>query len=81
MRDDSPGGSESTSSQVDCDPLSPALGFRPLGRLNMPSIHLPEFPEDVPTHPLLVVDYSLLVAGDLSEIDKLWGAATKLGFW
>ncbi|KAF8146492.1 hypothetical protein K438DRAFT_1627854 [Mycena galopus ATCC 62051] len=47
----------------------------------MPSTHFPEFPADVPTHPLLVVDYSLLVAGDRSEIDKLWGAATNLGFW
>ncbi|KAJ7911060.1 hypothetical protein B0H13DRAFT_2010409 [Mycena leptocephala] len=47
----------------------------------MPSIHFPEFPEDIPTHPLLVVDYSLLVAGDQAEINKLWGAATSLGFW
>ncbi|KAJ7910239.1 hypothetical protein B0H13DRAFT_2251305 [Mycena leptocephala] len=36
---------------------------------------------DIPTHPLLVVDYSLLVAGDQAEINKLWGAATSLGFW
>ncbi|KAJ6579515.1 hypothetical protein DFH09DRAFT_1260431 [Mycena vulgaris] len=47
----------------------------------MPSIHFPEFPGEVPTHPLLVVDYSLLVAGDLAEIEKLWGAAKDLGFW
>ncbi|KAJ7213289.1 hypothetical protein C8J57DRAFT_1453960 [Mycena rebaudengoi] len=47
----------------------------------MPSILLPEFPADVPTHPLLVVDYALLRAGDPSEIAKLWGAATGLGFW
>ncbi|KAJ7130791.1 hypothetical protein C8R43DRAFT_1025016 [Mycena crocata] len=47
----------------------------------MPSIHFPAFPEDIPTHPLLVVDYSLLVAGDSNEIDKLWGAARNLGFW
>ncbi|KAJ7499645.1 hypothetical protein FB451DRAFT_1162106 [Mycena latifolia] len=47
----------------------------------MPSIHFPEFPADVPSHPLLVVDYSLLVAGDQTEIDKLWGAAQALGFW
>jgi hypothetical protein len=47
----------------------------------MPSIHLPDFPEDIPTHPLLAVDYSLLVAGDRSEIDTLWDAATNLGFW
>ncbi|KAJ6544140.1 Clavaminate synthase-like protein [Mycena capillaripes] len=51
----------------------------------MPSIHFPqfpEFPEDVPTHPLLVVDYSLLVAAERAEIDKLWDAATTgPGFW
>jgi hypothetical protein len=42
---------------------------------------LPPFPEDVPTHPLLVVDYQLMKQGDQQEIDKLWEAATKLGFW
>ncbi|GJE97255.1 clavaminate synthase-like protein [Phanerochaete sordida] len=42
---------------------------------------LPPFPEDVPTHPLLVVDYELIQKGDQQEIDKLWEAATKLGFW
>ncbi|KAJ7618395.1 hypothetical protein FB45DRAFT_741505 [Roridomyces roridus] len=47
----------------------------------MPSIHFPEFPADIPTHPLLVIDYPLLVEGNEAEIDKLWGAATKLGFW
>ncbi|KAF7331002.1 1-aminocyclopropane-1-carboxylate oxidase [Mycena venus] len=47
----------------------------------MPSIHIPDFPEDIPTHPLLVIDYSLLVAGDQYEIDRLWDAATNLGFW
>ncbi|KAG6919890.1 hypothetical protein DXG01_015598 [Tephrocybe rancida] len=41
----------------------------------------PSFPEDVPTHPLLVVDYHLILARDPGEIDKLWEAATKLGFW
>ncbi|KAI0333381.1 Clavaminate synthase-like protein [Cubamyces sp. BRFM 1775] len=42
---------------------------------------LPPFPEDVPTHPLLIVDYELIKAGDEQEIDKLWKAATELGFW
>lgn len=42
---------------------------------------LPPFPEDVPTHPLLVVDYELIKSGDEAETDKLWEAATKLGFW
>lgn len=41
----------------------------------------PPFPDDVPTHPLLVVDYNLIQAGDSDEIDKLWKAATELGFW
>ncbi|TFK80130.1 Clavaminate synthase-like protein, partial [Polyporus arcularius HHB13444] len=41
----------------------------------------PAFPEDVPTHPLLVVDYQLVRAGDEDEIAKLWKAATELGFW
>ena len=41
----------------------------------------PPFPENVPTHPLLVVDYQLLKANDQDEISKLWKAATELGFW
>ena len=42
---------------------------------------LPPFPEDVVTHPLVVVDYLKVKAGDQEEIDKLYGAATGLGFW
>lgn len=41
----------------------------------------PAFPEDIPTHPLLVIDYELIKARDPTEIDRLWDAATKLGFW
>ncbi|KAI0354635.1 Clavaminate synthase-like protein [Trametes cingulata] len=41
----------------------------------------PLFPNDVPTHPLLIVDYELLEAGDHNELAKLWHAATHLGFW
>lgn len=41
----------------------------------------PPFPEDVPTHPLLVVDYELIKQGDEQEANTLWEAATKLGFW
>ncbi|PCH44297.1 Clavaminate synthase-like protein [Wolfiporia cocos MD-104 SS10] len=41
----------------------------------------PPFPEDVPTHPLLVVDYQLIRAKDENEVNKLWNAATQLGFW
>lgn len=39
------------------------------------------FPEDIPTHPLFIIDYALLKLHDEREIDKLWIAATKLGFW
>ncbi|TFY67411.1 hypothetical protein EVJ58_g1646 [Rhodofomes roseus] len=41
----------------------------------------PPFPDNVPTHPLLVVDYELLKAGDEAEVEKFWTAATSLGFW
>ncbi|KAA1474572.1 Clavaminate synthase-like protein [Dentipellis sp. KUC8613] len=47
----------------------------------MPGIAHPPFPDDVPTVPLLVIDYALVKAGDEAEIDRLWEAATKLGFW
>ncbi|EMD41162.1 hypothetical protein CERSUDRAFT_121703, partial [Gelatoporia subvermispora B] len=48
----------------------------------MPGLNsLPPFPTDVPTHPLLIVDYELIKLGDQDEIDKLWKAATQLGFW
>ncbi|KAH9037671.1 Clavaminate synthase-like protein [Lactarius pseudohatsudake] len=47
----------------------------------MPDITPPPFPDDVPTVPLLVIDYTLLQAGDEHEIDRLWKAATELGFW
>ncbi|THH06658.1 hypothetical protein EW145_g3931 [Phellinidium pouzarii] len=47
----------------------------------MHGIAPPPFPDDVPTHPLLVVDYELIQAGNAQEIDKLWKAATELGFW
>jgi hypothetical protein len=33
---------------------------------------LPPFPSDIVTHPLLVLDYQLLKAGDEAEIDRLW---------
>ncbi|KAG7092079.1 hypothetical protein E1B28_008458 [Marasmius oreades] len=46
----------------------------------MPVPQLPPFPADVHTHPLLVIDYDLLEAGNQQEIDRLWDAATNLGF-
>lgn len=45
------------------------------------AMSLPPFPEDVPTHPLLVVDYQKLVEDDAGEIETFWQAATTLGFW
>ncbi|EJD06912.1 Clavaminate synthase-like protein [Fomitiporia mediterranea MF3/22] len=47
----------------------------------MPGLTLPPFPDNIPIHPLLVIDYELLKAGDNDEIEKLWKAATELGFW
>ncbi|KAJ7130713.1 hypothetical protein C8R46DRAFT_1168777 [Mycena filopes] len=47
----------------------------------MPALQLPHFPSDVPTHPLLVIDYQKLLVKDEAEIAKLWSAATTLGFW
>ncbi|EMD41145.1 hypothetical protein CERSUDRAFT_111710 [Gelatoporia subvermispora B] len=43
--------------------------------------NFPPFPEDMETHPLVVVDYQLIKAGDKEEAEKLWTAATQLGFW
>ncbi|OSD01896.1 Clavaminate synthase-like protein [Trametes coccinea BRFM310] len=48
----------------------------------MPALtNLPSFPDNVPTHPLLVIDYDLLKTRDANEVSKLWKAATELGFW
>ncbi|KAI0090369.1 hypothetical protein BDY19DRAFT_939884 [Irpex rosettiformis] len=47
----------------------------------MPALTLPPFPDDVPTHDLLVIDYELVKNGDKGETDRLWEAATRLGFW
>ncbi|KAH9948228.1 Clavaminate synthase-like protein [Amylocystis lapponica] len=41
----------------------------------------PTFPENVPTHPLVTIDYLLIRSGDEYEIDILWNAVTQLGFW
>ncbi|EIN05629.1 Clavaminate synthase-like protein [Punctularia strigosozonata HHB-11173 SS5] len=42
---------------------------------------MPPFPTNVTTHPLLVIDHARIVAGDEEEVDRLWHAATTLGFW
>lgn len=47
----------------------------------MPGLLNPAFPEDIKTHPLLVIDFELIKSGDAQEADKLWEAATSLGFW
>ncbi|KAJ7116907.1 Clavaminate synthase-like protein [Mycena epipterygia] len=41
----------------------------------------PPFPDNIPTHPLLVIDYERIKASDAEEIERLWTAGTKLGFW
>ncbi|GJN87345.1 hypothetical protein Rhopal_000294-T1 [Rhodotorula paludigena] len=40
-----------------------------------------DFPEDLECHPLLVVDYAKVAAGDDAEIDVLWNACTTIGFF
>jgi len=40
-----------------------------------------DFPEDLECHPLLVVDYAKVAAGDEHEIDQLYQACTALGFF
>ncbi|GAA5873795.1 hypothetical protein JCM8547_005948 [Rhodosporidiobolus lusitaniae] len=40
-----------------------------------------DFPEDLECHPLLVVDYSKIAAGDEAEIDVLYKACTTIGFF
>ncbi|KAH7886429.1 hypothetical protein F5I97DRAFT_2028978 [Phlebopus sp. FC_14] len=47
----------------------------------MPGTTLPPFPDNVRTHPLLVIDYELIKARNSDEIERLWQAATTLGFW
>ncbi|KAJ3992789.1 Clavaminate synthase-like protein [Lentinula boryana] len=41
----------------------------------------PPFPEDVPTHPLEVINYKLLLGKDQAEIQKFWTACKTLGFF
>jgi hypothetical protein len=55
--------------------------FAPPRMQRMSATTLPTFPEDIPTHPLLVIDYELIKARDEAEMSRLWEAGTKLGFW
>ncbi|KAI0734019.1 Clavaminate synthase-like protein [Fomitopsis betulina] len=41
----------------------------------------PSFPDDVPTHPLFVIDYVMILQDNKEEKERLWEAATQLGFW
>jgi isopenicillin N synthase-like dioxygenase len=47
----------------------------------MTTTTFPELTQSVPTIPLLVLDYNLLVQNDLTEIDRLFKASTELGFF
>lgn len=47
----------------------------------MPGLLQPPFPENIRTHPLIIIDYKLIEAADEKECNKLWEAATGLGFW
>ncbi|KAG2075289.1 Clavaminate synthase-like protein [Suillus decipiens] len=49
--------------------------------IDVPGSALPPFPNDVPTHPLLIIDHELIKAGDVEEVNRLWEAATTIGFW
>ncbi|GAA6037219.1 hypothetical protein JCM8097_008627 [Rhodosporidiobolus ruineniae] len=40
-----------------------------------------DFPEDLECHPLLVVDFAKIEAGDEAEIDTLYKACTTIGFF
>lgn len=40
-----------------------------------------DFPADLECHPLLVVDYAKIKAGDQAEVDQLYKACTNLGFF
>lgn len=65
-------------------PLSPSspIGSQPASPIGVQTTSLfPPFPDNVPTHPLIVVDYERIRAGHSVEIDRLWQAATTLGFW
>jgi isopenicillin N synthase-like dioxygenase len=43
--------------------------------------HLPPFPDDVPTAPLLRLSYQKIAAADEREIDRLFAASKDTGFF
>jgi isopenicillin N synthase-like dioxygenase len=46
-----------------------------------PQYPIVPFSDDVPTHPLLVVDYEAVAAGDKDAIDTLYTACASIGFF
>lgn len=42
---------------------------------------LPPFPDNIPTAPLLRISLSKLLSGAQDEVDRLWEASCKLGFF
>ncbi|GJJ08946.1 hypothetical protein Clacol_003166 [Clathrus columnatus] len=44
----------------------------------MPVSAYPPFPDNVPTHSLVIIDYKLIKTRDSIEIERLWEAATSL---
>lgn len=62
--------------------LPPATTAAP-GRPPMEAGPFPKapFPEDTPAHPLLVVDFLKIAAGDEAEVDTLFQACSTLGFF
>ncbi|KIJ46828.1 hypothetical protein M422DRAFT_122242, partial [Sphaerobolus stellatus SS14] len=46
-----------------------------------PILAPPPFPDNVPTHPLRIINYQLIKAKDEKEIESLWEAAKSLEFW
>ncbi|KAJ3967093.1 Clavaminate synthase-like protein [Lentinula raphanica] len=41
----------------------------------------PSFPEGIPTHPLEIINYKLLLANVKPEVERLWHACKTLGFF
>ena len=39
------------------------------------------FPDDTPSHPLLIVDFSKIEEADQAEVDTLFTACSTLGFF
>lgn len=72
---------ESAHSRVGPSRTISSVQGRPSRRSLSAAMIAPPFPDDVPTHPLFVIDYSLILQDDEEEKGRLWDAATQLGFW